>query len=64
MTEALMSAIFNGNSLTLVFVVGGFVWLAYNHLAHIQITLKEVSEGLKEVREDVAYLKGKLGEEE
>ena len=44
--------------LTIIFNVGGFVWLARNHMAHAQGSLDSLDKRLRTVEEAVARVEG------
>ena len=46
--------------LTIIFNAGGFVWLAKNHMKHVQDTLDRMSERLSILERTVARIEGKL----
>ena len=46
--------------LTLLFNAGGFVWLAKNHMAHVEKALDGLTERVSELEEAVARIEGRL----
>ena len=44
--------------LTIIFNVGGFTWLARNHMAHAQGSLDSLDKRLRTVEEAVARIEG------
>lgn len=49
--------------LVVIFNAGGVFWLARNHFAHVNQTLKEHGDLLRNIGERVAKIEGQIGKD-
>ena len=45
---------------TIIFNAGGFVWLARNHMRHVQETLDGLTERVTAIEQAVARIEGRM----